>query len=343
MAEHRPFPPSARRRALAHAAGLTAASPIVVGAAAWIGALVAVLVFGRAVAARLGALVTAACSRAATPSPVSPGSSDSPMASSVPAAPSFGPGMVSEMLAFIAPVLVAAALAALVAHTAQTRSLWLPRRKLRGAPALERSRVQHAGHGVLGAITIGGITFAWLWAIAPRLGMLVHEPQAGALLLVGFVATLGAAWVALGALEALLLHGDLARSLRMTAAEKREDERLAGADPRWRRRRAEVGREPRQRDVRDAVAGASVVLLADGLAVAIAWDPVRRPVPVRTASGRDARATQLLALARRHGIAVLRDPDLARALAGGIGPVPEAHWARLAEIIAATSRRGRSI
>ncbi|MBL0221126.1 MAG: EscU/YscU/HrcU family type III secretion system export apparatus switch protein [Myxococcales bacterium] len=331
MAEHRPFPPSARRRALAHAAGLTAASPIVVGAAAWIGALVAVLVFGRAVAARLGALVTAACSRAATPSPASPTS------------PGFGTGVVSEVLTLVAPCW---------SRPRSPRSSLTPRRPgACGSPAASSAALRRSSARACSMRDTacsarsrsGRITFAWLWAIAPRLGALVQKPAAGALLLVGFVATLGAAWVALGAVEALMRHADLARSLRMTAAEKREDERLAGADPRWRRRRAEVGREPRQRDVRDAVAGASVVLLADGLAVAIAWDPVRRPVPVRTASGRDARATQLLALARRHGIAVLRDPDLARALAGGIGPVPEAHWARLAEIIAATSRRGTSI
>ena len=72
---------------------------------------------------------------------------------------------------------------------------------------------------------------------------------------------------------------------------------------------------------------------------------MRRPVPVRTAAGRGARATQLLALARRHGIPVHRDPALATALlaADRDGAVPEALWARLAEIIAATARRTGSI
>ena len=41
MASERPFPPSARRLALARAAGLTPASPVVVGAAACIGAVAA--------------------------------------------------------------------------------------------------------------------------------------------------------------------------------------------------------------------------------------------------------------------------------------------------------------
>lgn len=326
MASDRPFPPSARRRALARSAGLTAASPIVVGAAAWIGAIVAVLVLGRALAERLGAWIAEACS--------------APGAAEVPQRPSMT-AIVGDVLAFVLPLLVAAALAALVAHVAQTRGLWTPRRTLRGAPALEESQAAHGGLAILGAVAIGVVALAWLWAFAPRLALLIEHPAAGALMLAGFLGSLAAVWVVLGAIDALLRHAELQRSLRMTAAEKREDERLAGADPRWRERRAEIARGTAS--VRDAVAGASVVLLADGAAVAVAWDPVRRPVPVRTVTGTDARATQILALARRHGIAVHRDPELALALVEGDGPVPEARWARLAEIIAATARGAGSI
>ena len=326
MADHRPFPPSARRRALARSAGLSSASPVVVGAVAWIGALVAIFAFGRAIATRLGAALADACHSAGGHEALAGASGWSTAA--------------TDLLAFVLPVLVAAAVAALLAHLAQTRGFWTPRRNPRGAPALETSRTQHAGLGMIGAICIGAVTLAWLWAVAPRLALLVQRPAAGALMIVGFLGTLVAVWIGLGVLDALLRHAELASSLRMTAAEKREDERLSGADPRWRARRAAAARGP---SVREAVAGASVVLLADGVAVAVAWDPVRRPVPVRTAIGRDARATQILGLARRHGIAVHRDPELARALADGDGPVPEARWARLAEIIAATGRRTGSI
>jgi flagellar biosynthesis protein FlhB len=85
-----------------------------------------------------------------------------------------------------------------------------------------------------------------------------------------------------------------------------------------------------------------VLVLGDGAAVAVAWDPVRRPIPVRTATGRGPRATQLLGLARRHRIAVHRDPALAAALVDGDGPVPEPHWPRLAEIVAGTRGRDRA-
>jgi flagellar biosynthetic protein FlhB len=158
-----------------------------------------------------------------------------------------------------------------------------------------------------------------------------------AALIVNLAVALAIAWLALGIVDALVRHAALARALAMTSTEKREDDRLAGADPRWRARRAAALRGPR---VADAIAGASLLVLGDDIAVAIAWDPHRRPIPVRTATGRGPRATQLLGLARRHRVAVHRDPALAAALVTGDGPVPEPHWPRLADVIAAT--RGRA-
>jgi len=89
--------------------------------------------------------------------------------------------------------------------------------------------------------------------------------------------------------------------------------------------------------VREELTGATLLVLGDGVAVAIAWDPIRRPVPARIAAGRAAEATRLLGLARRDRVPVHRDPGLAEALAG-TGPVDEAEWPRLAEIVAAVTR-----
>ncbi|MGN6111020.1 MAG: hypothetical protein ACTHU0_38335 [Kofleriaceae bacterium] len=59
---------------------------------------------------------------------------------------------------------------------------------------------------------------------------------------------------------------------------------------------------------------------------------------MRTASGGGAPATQLLGLARRHRVPTHRDPRLADALVDHDGAVPQAHWPRLAEIVAAVRR-----
>jgi type III secretion system FlhB-like substrate exporter len=102
---------------------------------------------------------------------------------------------------------------------------------------------------------------------------------------------------------------------------------MAGALP----RRAIAGRASA-----DPVAGAAVVILGDDVAAAIAWHPTRRPVPTCTAVGHGAQATRLVGLARRHGIAVHREAELAAELR--TGAVHESRWPRLAEIIAAHRR-----
>ncbi|MBX3161915.1 MAG: EscU/YscU/HrcU family type III secretion system export apparatus switch protein, partial [Deltaproteobacteria bacterium] len=235
----------------------------------------------------------------------------------------------------VALPLGAVAAAAALAHVAQARTLWLPRRRVDGAPALDRgagARVRRTGGELAAALAAGGVAVAWLWWCAPRLAALVEVPLAGGAMIASGLAALAIAWVAFGVVDALVRHAELAASLRMTARERREDERLAGGDPRWRRYRAKLG------DAATSVAGATVLLLGDGVAVAIAWDPMRRPVPMRTATGRGARATQLLGLARRHRVPVHRDHALAGALVDGEGPVPEARWVALAEIVAAVGR-----
>jgi len=339
MAEHRPFPPSPRRRSLARRAGLHAASPYVVGAAAGAAVLVTLSALGDALVHRLGAAIAAACRGHAALTPAA---------------------LPETVVATALPVLGAAASAALIGHLAQTRAVWLPRRRIADAPALEAGplpRARRAAGELAAAVVIGGVAFAWLWWTAPRIAALVAvdplAPVASAAplpaasrLLVGtaglltrLAALLVVAWAALGLLDALVRQAALARALAMTKAEKRQDDRLAGADPRWRARRAAIQRGP---SASEAVAGAALVLLGDDVAVAVAWDPVRRPIPVRTATGRGPRQAQLLGLARRYRIAIHRDPALAAALVDGEGPVPEPYWPRLAEIVAATRGRDRT-
>jgi flagellar biosynthesis protein FlhB len=346
MAAPRPFPPSVRRAALARAAGLHAASPTLVGAIACAVAVIAIIALGRAAAVRLGAWVVAACESPARLADTPPGGLDLA-------------GLPRAVLELAVPLLAAIALASIVAHLVQTRAVWLPRRRLPGAPSPEPRRVRRALFDLLAALVIGAVTVGWLWTMAPRLAASIGTPLAGAALIASLLAALAIAWVALGTGDALVRTAELAGALRMSHADKREDDRLSGADPRWRARRAQLAREKRPRiskkpgatdtllvlgtDVASAVAGSSALLLGDGVAVAIAWDPTYRPVPAATAIGRGAHTTQLLGLARRHAIAVHRDHELASALAAMVGPLPESAWPRLAEIIAATGGRRRSI
>ncbi len=352
-ADLRPFPPSPRRLALARAAGMSAASPRVVGAAALTGALATIVVLGRVIAVRIGGWVTSACNAAdgtAASTGAVPTIPTIPTVSTVPTVPgvptvSTVPGVRTTTLALVdlagtvlslaLPVLAATGLAALVAHIAQTRAFWIPRRRLPGAPSMPAHRGSWTAFDILCAATFGAVSVAWLWLTAPRLAVLVHEPSAAGLALVSFVVTLAITSVVLSVGDALLRRHQLATALAMTRDEKREDDRMTAADPRWQVQRLTIMRGA----AGAAVARAAVVIVGDDMAIAIAWDPTRQPVPIRTATGRQANALALAALARRHRVAVHRDDDLARSLVDSEGPVPDAVWPRLAEIVAATRSR----
>ncbi|MBA3456716.1 MAG: EscU/YscU/HrcU family type III secretion system export apparatus switch protein, partial [Deltaproteobacteria bacterium] len=227
MAEPRPFPPSVRRSALARAAGLHPASPILVGAIACAVAVIAIGTLGRAAAARLGTWVVAAC--------------ESPARLAASPEPGLGAtALPTAILELALPVLAAIAVAAIVAHLVQTRAVWLPRRRLRGAPTPQPHRVRRTAFDLAAALVIGTVVVGWLWIMAPRLAAAFGSPLAGAALIASLLAALAIAWVVVGTADAIVRHAELAGALRMSHSEKREDDRLSGADPRWRARRAEL-------------------------------------------------------------------------------------------------------
>jgi flagellar biosynthesis protein FlhB len=336
MSEHRPFPPSPRRLALARLAGLTAASPLLVGAGALAAALAVAVLLAERAATRIGAWIVAAVS-AADGARGSGVASEAASAVTSAVASTLLPlgSLAAVTVELVLPLAGAAAIAAFIVHVAQARAVWLPRRrKVPGAPALPREGAARTMLELAATAAIATLALAWLWLTAPALASLASDPRSAAAAIAGSLVTLAIGVIALGVLDALLRHRQLVAALAMTHDDKREDDRLAAADPRWRARRLAVQRAP----AADLVARAAVVVVGDATAVAIEWDPLRQPVPLRNATGRDALAMQLIALARRHQVPVHRDERLARELAIAEGPVPDHAWPRLAEIVAATRR-----
>jgi len=325
MAEDRPHPPSPRRRGLARQSGLSAASPLLVGAVAVTAGVLALGVLGGAIASRLGTQIADACAMGGTSitTPDLLGSLSSALDTAI------------ELALPLATVI---AVAAIAGQIAQTRSIWMPRRRIDGAPSMPAdigARTRRASLELIHALAIGGVGAGWLWWAAPRIAALPMVPLAAAALVSSALATLAIAWLVIGVIDALLRHAAVGRALRMTTTEKRDDDRLSSVDPRWRRLARQLAAEP---DPRAQLATATLLILGDDAAVAIAFDPRRQPIPSRVAVGRGVRATQLVALARRYRLAIHREPALASALVRGTGPVPEAHWPRLAELVAATRR-----
>lgn len=278
---------------------------------AWIAVLVALAALGGAMATTLGARIADAMRAADGASPATLGDAG------------------ELVVALVVPIVVVAAIAAFVAHVAQTRTLWIPQRRVPGAPGAERRPLRDGAIELVRAAVIGGVALGWLWLTAARIATGAEG------LAISALAALGIALVAIATLDALVRHADHARALRMTHAEAREDERTSGADPRWRQARQRAARDP-------GVAGAAIVLVgetADGepRAIAIAWDPMHRPEPACIRLGRGAGAMQLLALARRAGVAIHREPDVVRQVTRR-GTIARVLWPRLAELVAAVRR-----
>src|SRR5262249_1349259 len=156
-------------------------------AGAWIGAAIALVVVARGAASHIGAWIAAAADDRASLEPTA---------------------VAGEIVSLALPVLAALALAAFVAHVAQTRTLWIPRRRIPGAPPAPGRR---GWLGIVAAAAFGAVAFGWLWREAPQLATLAsldHALGPAATLLASFVATLALVWVATGAIDLLVRTAD---------------------------------------------------------------------------------------------------------------------------------------
>ncbi|MFN0253845.1 MAG: EscU/YscU/HrcU family type III secretion system export apparatus switch protein, partial [Kofleriaceae bacterium] len=192
MASDRTFPPSARRLAVARAAGLTPASPLLVGALGAVGAVLALVAIGGTIASRLGSWVRDALEgadgsrvgRAFDAS--STGVNDRAVWASA-----FGSAtdIVHATFALALPMLGTIAIVAVIVHLTQTRALWMPRRRLDNAPAEDLQRGTRGVLGLANAAVITMVTIVWLFAIAPRIATLVTIDRASGVGATGVGAT----------------------------------------------------------------------------------------------------------------------------------------------------------
>jgi flagellar biosynthesis protein FlhB len=331
VSENRPHPPSQRRLAEARRAGRIAWSPALVGAAAIAGGAAAVAAIGAAWLDAAGAALAAGATASGSADPIS-------AASSLRAR-----DVIADLAALVVPLLVLAAAAAVLAHLAQTRGLWIPRRRTRQLPPAVDDAARRTGlaalastRGAAVAIVAGTVVATSAALLAAHAGR--SAAATGALfgtLAISVLAAAAATAVALGAIDWLERARRLRADLSMSARDLRDERRETEADPRWLRARA------RADDDDLAVRTALVVVVADDLAAALAWHPRWQPVPHITAAARGRAALRLTALARRHRIPIHRDVPLATELATLSGrPAPDHLHPALARLIVAVSPQG---
>ncbi|MBN1520792.1 MAG: flagellar biosynthesis protein FlhB [Spirochaetales bacterium] len=128
------------------------------------------------------------------------------------------------------------------------------------------------------------------------------------------------------------------KNLKMTKQEVKEEYKMFEGDPKIKGRLRERMRELLSRNMAANVPKADVVVTnPTHYAVAIEYNPQVAAVPVVSAKGQDEVALRIRAIAREHGVPVVENKPLARALyaSAEVGdPVPEEYYQAIAGVLA---------
>jgi flagellar biosynthetic protein FlhB len=140
-------------------------------------------------------------------------------------------------------------------------------------------------------------------------------------------------------------HWSWRRKQRMSFQEMKEEMRSTEGDPHIKARLRALRRQRARRRMMQDVPKASVVITnPTHYAVALRYRRGQDAAPVVVAKGQDLVALKIREVAQKHGVAVVQDPPLARALhaAVDIGEViPQAHFEAVAKIVGLVwARRG---
>jgi type III secretion protein U len=186
---------------------------------------------------------------------------------------------------------------------------------------------------------------AVMWAVVRDLlplllGSAYLEPAAIAVLGWGAVMrVLGGAlllYLVVGALDFGLQKFLFLREQRMTKDEvKREYKEMEG-DPEIKGKRKQLAREYVESAPRQTVPGATVVVTnPTHYAVALRYEPGETPLPLVVAKGTDGEAMEIRRIAESHGVPIIEEPPLARALftVPLAEPVPEALFEAVAAVL----------
>lgn len=266
-----------------------------------------------------------------------------------------GDGML-VLLAWLVPLAVAGAAAPLL----QGAVVWTGQPLL---PKLERispiaglgrlfstSTLVELVKGLVKLATVSLVAAMVLRPLAPALDRLVELAPAPLLALMieqssRLVGGVLAALLLLAAVDLLWQRLSRLRQLRMTRQEVKEELRESEGDPVVRQRLRQLRLDRAKRRMMAEVPKATVVVTnPTHYAVALRYDAATMAAPKLVAKGVDALALAIRDLARRHGVPVVENPPLARALHSALEPgetVPPAHYRAVAELIAYVYRLGR--
>ena len=133
--------------------------------------------------------------------------------------------------------------------------------------------------------------------------------------------------------------------MRMTKEELKEDFKQSEGDPHIKARQKQLRNERARRRMIQAVPEATVVVMnPTHFAVALKYDASETPAPLCVAKGMDTLALKIREVAEAHGVPVIEDPPLARALYATVDVdevIPPAHYEAVAKVIGFILSAGR--
>jgi flagellar biosynthetic protein FlhB len=192
-----------------------------------------------------------------------------------------------------------------------------------------------------------GVVALAVWIVLrkeiPWLGQLVFLPVDGLLPALGGIVWRMVGWVlalllAIAVLDVSFQRWDLARRLRMSVQDIRDEMKQSEGDPQLKRRQRSVQMDTAyNRMLRELPQADVVVANPIHLAVALRYEPGQMRAPRVLAKGRRLVAQRIKDLAREHGIPVIEDKPLARALfkACAVGDeIPGDLYRAVAELLA---------
>jgi flagellar biosynthetic protein FlhB len=252
----------------------------------------------------------------------------------------------------LAPVVISALLAGLIANIAQVRfkvtlaALQPSFQKLNPGSGLKRlfgtsGLVETAkAFAKLGAV--GGTAFVIVWPRLPNLGSLVGIPPSSLLSelggqVVSIVTRVGGMLMLLALLDWFWQRHKIEKSLKMTKGEVKSEARQADLAPELRGAiKKKQFQAARRRMLADVPTADVVIVNPTHFAVALRYDTAK-PAPELVAKGVDYIAAAIRAAAEEHGVPIVTNPPLARAVYRQVelgAMIPEELFAGVAEVLA---------
>lgn len=202
--------------------------------------------------------------------------------------------------------------------------------------------------GIIKMILVGSVAVAVVWPMVDEFDAMIRMDFAALLdrmhslmlLLMMAVVALTAIISIADVLYQRFMHRE---KLKMSKQEIKEEYKQTEGDPHVKGRLRQLRMEKSRRRMMQAVPSADVVVTnPTHFAVAMRYDPDRDAAPVVVAKGVDRVALRIRAVAEEHGIDIVEDAPLARALHAAVeldDQIPPEYFRAVAEIIGLIFRR----